>query len=288
MVATTSTLTSTSTRTITSRMYDYSSSRLKMQHDAPDKTTLLPGAFNCTTTWFDQPLDHFNFRDAKQTYKQRVLIYDKFWSRNALDGSRGPIFFYCGNEGDVTLYANNTGLMWENAEQFGAALIFAEHRYYGQSHPFEQNNSREHMQYLTHEQALADYANLIYTFKQNNSAASSRVIAFGGTLRPSNAHVRAHSHRHPPTHTHRKLRRHAGCLDSDKVPFRCTRLDCCVGSDFSISSSRPCSIVSGHVVLEGCDTQRQVRSRKCLALRNQRSSLMAHHRTVRANRNRSD
>jgi hypothetical protein len=38
---------------------------------------------------------------------------------------------YAGNEADVTLYVNNTGLMWENAAVFNALLIFAEHRYYG-------------------------------------------------------------------------------------------------------------------------------------------------------------
>ena len=47
-----------------------------------------------------------------------------YWKRN------GPIFFYTGNEANVELYVNATGLMWENAQQFGAALVFAEHRYH--------------------------------------------------------------------------------------------------------------------------------------------------------------
>ena len=35
---------------------------------------------------------------------------------------------YLGNEADVKLYLNNTGLMWESAPQFRALLVFAEHR----------------------------------------------------------------------------------------------------------------------------------------------------------------
>ena len=41
--------------------------------------------------------------------------------------------FYCGNEANVELYVNATGLMWEHAEKAGAVLVFAEHRYYGET-----------------------------------------------------------------------------------------------------------------------------------------------------------
>ena len=58
----------------------------------------------------------------------------------------------------VRRYVQHTGLMWENAKQFGALLVFAEHRYYGASQPQGSN-----LQYLTHEQALADYATLVRT-----------------------------------------------------------------------------------------------------------------------------
>jgi lysosomal Pro-X carboxypeptidase len=62
-------------------------------------------------------------------------------------------------------------------------VIFAEHRYYGQSMPYG-NKSYESpfIDYLTSEQALADYAYLITSIKKNESdAAQSPVIAFGGS-----------------------------------------------------------------------------------------------------------
>lgn len=58
----------------------------------------------------------------------RYFRNDQWWAKNK-DGTRGPIFFYFGNEDNVELYVNHTGLMWESAEEFGALLIFAEHRY---------------------------------------------------------------------------------------------------------------------------------------------------------------
>ena len=47
----------------------------------------------------------------------------------------------------------NAGLMWESAPIFNALLVFAEHRYYGQSKPFgSRDEVLNNMQYLTSEQ----------------------------------------------------------------------------------------------------------------------------------------
>jgi lysosomal Pro-X carboxypeptidase len=56
----------------------------------------------------------------------RYFTYDDYWS-----GPGGPIWFYAGNEGNVENYVNATGLMWSNAAEAGAKLVFAEHRFYG-------------------------------------------------------------------------------------------------------------------------------------------------------------
>eukprot|EP01084_Bolivina_argentea_P266916 452905_1 len=92
---------------------------------------------NCTENFIEQVIDHYNWRPAingQTTYKQRYFICSgaKFQPNNT-------IFFYTGNEANVELYVNATGLMWENADDFGAILVFAEHRYYGASILFENN-----------------------------------------------------------------------------------------------------------------------------------------------------
>jgi hypothetical protein len=70
--------------------------------------------------------------------------------------------------------------MWENAKRFGAMLIFAEHRYYGESLPFG-DETFAHMEWLTSEQALADYATLLRTFKADRGLENAPVIGFGGS-----------------------------------------------------------------------------------------------------------
>lgn len=49
-----------------------------------------------------------------------AIPYDLSISNNTPIG--GPILYYCGNEADVTLYVNSSGLMWENAVRVSPSL----------------------------------------------------------------------------------------------------------------------------------------------------------------------
>lgn len=134
------------------------------------------------TKWFTQLIDHFTWTN-QGTFEQRYLINKDYWC-----GKNCPILFYCGNEGDIEVFTNNTGWMWENAEKLHAMLVFAEHRFYGKSMPYPIDpskvtpNSTKHLGYLSSEQALADYAKLIYELKNSlYDAKFSPVIAIGGS-----------------------------------------------------------------------------------------------------------
>jgi len=136
-----------------------------------------PGLPNVTRYWYTQTIDHFSWAPTptgERTFQQRYMVNRQHWKTG------GPIFLYTGNEANVEMYVNSTGLMWENAEEFGAALVWVEHRYYGDSKPFGENLMK-YLQYLTMEQALADYASFIYDFKSELDSQESRVIAFGGS-----------------------------------------------------------------------------------------------------------
>jgi len=71
--------------------------------------------------------------------------------------------------------------MWELAPQHNALLIFAEHRYYGESKPFPDDLLRDRMGYLTSEQAMADYAELMWELKDDIGDPYVPIIGFGGS-----------------------------------------------------------------------------------------------------------
>ncbi|XP_069122088.1 dipeptidyl peptidase 2-like [Argopecten irradians] len=129
--------------------------------------------------FFDQHIDHFNFVSyGDKTFKQRYLIQDRWWRQGD-----GPILFYTGNEGPIDAFADNTGFMYEIAPEFGGLLVFAEHRFYGKSFPFDPSVAFTHpyVGLLTIEQAMADYAVLISHLKVQLNATACPVIAFGGS-----------------------------------------------------------------------------------------------------------
>ena len=130
--------------------------------------------------WFESKVDNFNSADSR-TFKQRCLVNASAWKKN----SGAPIFFYTGNEGPIEEFYDNTGFVFDNAPEFGALVVFCEHRYYGKTLPFQTVNqtfARENIGYLSIEQALADYAMLIPQIKAKYGATDkSFLISFGGS-----------------------------------------------------------------------------------------------------------
>ncbi|XP_037030345.1 lysosomal Pro-X carboxypeptidase isoform X2 [Bradysia coprophila] len=140
----------------------------------------LSNAYKYDIKTFSVPLDHFSFASNK-TFEIRYLINNTYTK-----DSKSPILFYTGNEGDIELFAENTGFMWEKAPELGATLVFAEHRYYGKSLPFGNNSydSAKHLGFLTSEQALADFALLLENLNPSTPVPGKKmrpVIAFGGS-----------------------------------------------------------------------------------------------------------
>ncbi|XP_797434.4 dipeptidyl peptidase 2 [Strongylocentrotus purpuratus] len=128
--------------------------------------------------FFDQFIDHFNSEShGKQTFRQRYFVTDDYWQKGS-----GPIFFYTGNEGAIESFFDNTGYIFDIAPEFGALVIFAEHRYYGKSLPLgNQSFTPANLGLLTVEQALADYATLITSLKEEPGLQDSPLVVFGGS-----------------------------------------------------------------------------------------------------------
>ncbi len=64
-----------------------------------------PGVPNCTVHAYNQRLDHFDYSEGR-TWRQRYFVHDSHF-----DGASSSVLFYVGNEANVELYVNSTGLM---------------------------------------------------------------------------------------------------------------------------------------------------------------------------------
>ena len=122
-------------------------------------------------------LDHFDAEGKSSSFKMRYLIDDTYW-----DPATGPILFYAGNEGDIYSFYDNVGFMTETiAQETKGLLVFGEHRYFGVSYPYDPSVAftPEHNVYLTVEQTMMDYVELVKYVREEYEMQDKACIVFG-------------------------------------------------------------------------------------------------------------
>jgi pimeloyl-ACP methyl ester carboxylesterase len=104
-------------------------------------------------SWFQQKLDHFNPQEQR-SWPQKYFVNSTFYK------SGGPVFFLLGGEGPLSpsSVAGNHFILTLYAQHYNALIVALEHRFYGDSVPFN-DSSTPNLRYLTTLQALADFAN---------------------------------------------------------------------------------------------------------------------------------
>lgn len=115
---------------------------------------------------------------------QYIVDEQYFNDHSSGDLKQRPIFFYAGNEGSIWDFYKNSGFMTTTlAEKYGALVVFAEHRYFGLSWPYTQDVAftTPYNTFLTVEQTLADYVDLLNYLKTKYNAQKKATIAFGGS-----------------------------------------------------------------------------------------------------------
>ena len=90
-------------------------SRLNLRGKIPKKQEVSDEneGKNFDIKFFENKIDHFSFLTDdnlgfKNSYEMKYLVNDTFWAGK---GKNGPIFFYCGNEGDIEMFYENSGFM---------------------------------------------------------------------------------------------------------------------------------------------------------------------------------
>lgn len=130
-------------------------------------------AFTISTAWIKQPLDHFDEKENR-TWKMRYFKSLDLWK------SGGPLYIYLNGEWEGTEAVFSSGLLHELTKETSGAIYATEHRYYGNSRPFKELNTKN-LAYLSSRQALADVAILIKEIRKSSRYTSSKVVAVGGS-----------------------------------------------------------------------------------------------------------
>ncbi|KAI1265567.1 serine carboxypeptidase S28 [Xylariaceae sp. FL1019] len=106
---------------------------------------------------FTQPIDHKNSKEG--TFEQR------YWWNAEYYEEGGPVFLFNGGESDASDlvgYVDNYTLPGLFAQEFKGIAIVIEHRYFGESVPYD-TLTAETLQYLTLPQSIKDMTNFAST-----------------------------------------------------------------------------------------------------------------------------
>lgn len=150
----------------------------------PARAVQASVAEDFVTSFYDQTLDHFNYRpESYSTFKQRYVVNSKHWGGTDYGA---PIFAFLGAEAPIDGDIATAGFLTDNAAQFRALLVYIEHRFYGESIPYGMTFEKaigdaDTRGYFSSAQALADYAEILIYLKQKWKAEHSPIIVFGGS-----------------------------------------------------------------------------------------------------------
>jgi lysosomal Pro-X carboxypeptidase len=105
---------------------------------------------------FNARVDHFNASN-EDTFPMRYILDTTHYDPK----NPGPILFYAGNEGAIEGFYDNSGFVVnELSQKMGGLVVFAEHRFYGESFP-DGGMTRENLKFLSVKQVMLDYVTLL-------------------------------------------------------------------------------------------------------------------------------
>ena len=130
--------------------------------------------------YMKMPIDHFSSAGfGGPTFNMRYFVDAQHW-----DPQTGPILFYSGNEGKLENFWANSGFITKNlSQELKGLIVFGEHRYFGKSMPFDPSNAynTSNNTYLTVDQVMMDYVELIKSIRYQYGAMDKPCIVFGGS-----------------------------------------------------------------------------------------------------------
>uniref|UniRef100_A0A383VGH4 Serine carboxypeptidase S28 n=1 Tax=Tetradesmus obliquus TaxID=3088 RepID=A0A383VGH4_TETOB len=152
--------------------------------DASPPTPIIQ-EFNCVQEYLQQRLDHFSSSDSRR-FKQMYWVCDGAWPKSKSAQARhGNVVVFLGGEGPLS--RPQRPIIFENAKRLHALVIQVEHRYYGESMPFELPGNAtqlptEQYKWLTIEQVIEDNSAVVAAVRQQMRVPEKvPAMAIGGS-----------------------------------------------------------------------------------------------------------